>query len=249
MCGEKYRYAGERFDGERAEHIAIGTATDPYQPAEAEYGVTRGCLEELLKKEGLSVSITTKSDKVVRDLDLLKKIAERSSLYVNLTVTTMRPRLARMLEPRAPRPDSRIAAVRVLREAGISAGVLASPLLPGITDGPGELEAVACAARDAGAQWFTSGILFLRKSSAKQFLPFIQEKFPRLVKQYDDWFVRGSGAPEEYCRQVKQRLARIRKEYGFVLRPYDHVEAKVPCAQRSLVWSAAPVAEEVRRAS
>jgi len=159
------------------EHIAIGTATDPYQPAEREYGVTRACLEELVKREGLSISITTKSNQILRDLDLLRRIAEKSALFVNMTVTTARSRLARLLEPRAPLPAVRLATVKQLREAGISAGVFASPLLPGITDREGDLEAVAEAAHEAGAQWFVSGVLFLTPSSSKVFMPFLQEKF------------------------------------------------------------------------
>src|SRR5437667_3498291 len=150
----KYSYASERSGGEKPDHIAIGTATDPYQPAEREHGVTRACLEELAKREGLSISIITKSNQIVRDIDVLKKIAARSSLQIDITVTTMRPRLARMLEPRAPRPDLRLAAVKELHEAGLAVGVSASPLVPGITDGDGELEAVAAAAKEAGAEWF-----------------------------------------------------------------------------------------------
>ncbi len=104
------------------EHIAIGTATDPYQPAEREFGATRAILEKMAEREGLSLSITTKSDQVVRDIDLLRKISARSSLTIHVTVTTVRTRLARMLEPRAPRPDLRLEAVRKLRQAGISRG-------------------------------------------------------------------------------------------------------------------------------
>src|SRR5258708_9979470 len=111
----KYLYASERAGGERADHIAIGTATDPYQPAEREHGVTRACLEELAKREGLSISVITKSNQIVRDIDLFKKIAERSELSLNITITTLRPKLARLLQPRAPRPDLRIPAVRQLR--------------------------------------------------------------------------------------------------------------------------------------
>src|ERR1700685_3938047 len=111
--------ANEKIWGE---HIAIGTATDPYQPAEREYGATRAILEQMAERDGLNVSITTKSNQVLRDIDLLKRIAERSRLSVNLSITTLRTRLARLLEPRAPRPDLRLEAVRTLREAGISAG-------------------------------------------------------------------------------------------------------------------------------
>src|SRR5438045_9238671 len=103
----KYSYASKASGGTRAEHIAIGTATDPYQPAEREYGVTRACLEELAKREGLSVSVVTKSNQIVRDIDVLKKIAERSELSLNITITALRTRLARLMEPRAPGPDAR----------------------------------------------------------------------------------------------------------------------------------------------
>src|SRR5205807_5905767 len=126
----KYSYASEKAEGEKPDHIAIGTATDPYQPAEREHGVTRACLEELAKREGLSISIITKSNQIVRDIDVLKKIAERSELSLNITITTLRTRLARLLEPRAPRPDLRLAAVRQLHEAGLRVGVSASPLIP-----------------------------------------------------------------------------------------------------------------------
>ena len=112
---------------ERGEPIAIGTATDPYQPAEREFGATRAILEQMAGLEGLSVSITTKSNQVLRDVDLLQRIAAHSTLQVNLTVTTHRARLARLLEPRAPRPDSRLAAVRELRDAGLAAGVFVMP--------------------------------------------------------------------------------------------------------------------------
>ena len=93
--------ASEKIWGE---HIAIGTATDPYQPAEREFGATRAILEKMAEREGLNLSITTKSNQVLHDIDLLKRISERSALVVNLSVTTVRSRLARMLEPRAPRP-------------------------------------------------------------------------------------------------------------------------------------------------
>src|SRR5271163_437334 len=152
------------------EHIAIGAATDPYQPAEREFGATRAILERIAEPEGLSVSITTKSDQVVRDLELLQRISSRSQLTINMSVTTMRTRLARLLEPRAPRPDLRLEAVRRLREAGISAGVLAMPILPGITDGEEDLEALARGARDAGAQWLAGRVLFLMPASLKQFM-------------------------------------------------------------------------------
>ena len=227
------KYSYQRADG-RPEHIAIGTATDPYQPAEREYGVTRACLEELAKREGLSVSVITKSNQIVRDIDVLKRIAARSELSLNITVTTLRTRLARLLEPRAPRPDLRLAAVKQLHQAGLRVGVSASPLIPGITDRDGELEAVAAAAKDAGAQWFFSGVLFLMPSSAKQFLPLVREKFPKLAKQYEQWYAKNGYAPEEYRKKIAERVARIRLKHGFHGRPFEELQRKVQSPQLSL---------------
>jgi DNA repair photolyase len=233
---QKYSYESKASGYTQAEHIAIGTATDPYQPAEREYGVTRACLEELAKRGGLSISIITKSDQVVRDIDLLKAIAAKSALSVNITVTTLKPRLARLLEPRAPRPDLRLAAVKKLREAGINVGVSASPLVPGITDGAGELEAVAEAAKLAGAQWFFSGVLFLMPASARTFLPFIQAKFPKLAKQYQEWYGKNGYAPEDYRKQISERVLRIRQKYGFSVRPWEGDRPKSKAPQMKLDW-------------
>jgi DNA repair photolyase len=242
----KYSYASESSGGEKPEHIAIGTATDPYQPAEREYGVTRACLEELAKREGLSVSVITKSNQIVRDIDLFKKIAERSELSLNITITTLRTRLARLLEPRAPRPDLRLAAVRKLSEAGLRVAVSASPLIPGLTDREGELEAVAEAAHHAGAQGFWSGVLFLMPSSAKQFLPFIREKFPRLAKQYEEWYARDAYAPEKYRKMIAERVARVKQKYGFDVRPPHEKRSSMPCAQMKLGWDAAAVSQQIQ---
>ena len=217
----KYSFAAGK-DGV-PDHICIGTATDPYQPAEREYGVTRACLEELARHPGLSVSITTKSNLITRDIDVLQQIARHSRLDVAMTVTTLRPRLARLLEPRAPRPDLRLDAIRKLHQAGISVGTLASPLIPGITDRDGELEALAAAAKEAGAQWIASGVLFLMPSSAKQFLPFLREKFPRLTRQYESWYSQNAYAPEPYRQKVAARLARIKSSLGFNFRPWDQL--------------------------
>jgi DNA repair photolyase len=237
-----YCYESKSSEFHEPEHIAIGTATDPYQPAEREYGVTRACLQELAKREGISVSITTKSNQVVRDIDVLREIAAKSALYLNITITTLKPRLARLLEPRAPRPDLRMAAVRELRAAGLDVGVFASPVLPGITDREGDLEALARAAKEAGAQWFSSGVLFLMPSSAKQFLPFVREKFPLLAKQYEQWYARGAYAPEQYRRAISARIARIRRMHGFAARPGDGKKRTAPKAQFSLAWDAEPAA-------
>ncbi len=201
------------------EHIAIGTATDPYQPAEREFGATRAILEKMAEREGLSLSITTKSDQVVRDIDLLRRISARSSLTIHVTVTTVRTRLARMLEPRAPRPDLRLEAVRKLREAGINVGVNAMPILPGLTDSEADLDALMRAARDSGAQWIAGNVLFLMPASWKSFMKFLEAKFPKLERQYRDWFKGYGNAPESYRKEISERVERLRRKYGLGSRP------------------------------
>ncbi len=242
----KYSYISDSSEGEKPEHIAVGTATDPYQPAEREYGVTRACLEELAKREGLSISVITKSNQIVRDIDLFKRIAERSELSLNITITTLRTRLARLLEPRAPRPDLRIAAVRQLSEAGLRVGVSASPIVPGITDREGDLESVAEAAKAAGAQWFWSGVLFLMPSSAKQFLPFVREKFPKLAKQYEQWYAKNGYAPEEYRKKMSERVAHIKQTYSFNARPQYESQRSISRLQLKLGWDAAAVSSQLQ---
>jgi DNA repair photolyase len=237
--GAKYSYEAKvEGGGTQPEHIAIGTATDPYQPAEKEYGVTRACLEELAKRERLSISLITKSNQVVRDIDVLKRIAEKSELSLNVTITTLRPRLARLL-------DLRLAAVTQLREAGLNVGVSGSPMIPGITEG--ELEPLAEAAKKAGALWFFSNVLFLMPSSAKEFLPFIREKFPRLAKQYEEWYARNGYAPEEYRKKMSERVRRVREKFGFMSRPLDARRVVGRPAQMSLGWDAVAISSEMQR--
>jgi DNA repair photolyase len=201
------------------EHIAIGAATDPYQPAEREFGATRAILERIAEREGLSVSITTKSDQVVRDIDLLRRISARSSLTVNLSITTLRIHLARLLEPRAPRPDLRLAAVRRLREEGISAGVFAMPIVPWLTDREEDLDALACGARDANAEWLGARVLYLMPDSWRTFLAFLEQKFPRLVARYREWYGRNVDAPESYRKEMAARVEKLRQKYGLSSRP------------------------------
>src|SRR5579863_2244647 len=133
--------------------IALGTATDPYQPLERKQCITRSLLEVFARKRGFGLGIVTKSTLIARDIDLLQQVASRHKLTVHLTVTTMNARLARILEPRAPGPDLRIRTLARLREAGIRAGVLCSPLMPGITDTRGSINAVARAAAAARADF------------------------------------------------------------------------------------------------
>src|SRR5579872_1828614 len=143
---------------DRSEGIAIGTATDPYQPAERRFGRTRAILEVFAGDRGRRVSIITKSDLIVRDIPLLLELKRANVLHVSLTITTLDTELARLLEPRAPRPDLRLAAVERLAQAGISVGVNPNPILPLLTDSEQSLDGLAAAASKAGATYFGGGL-------------------------------------------------------------------------------------------
>jgi DNA repair photolyase len=196
------------------EPIAIGTATDPYQPAERRFEVTRAILEELARHTGLELGIITKSNLVLRDLDLLRQVSEKNRLSVSVTVTTLNVKLARVLEPRAPRPDLRMEAVHKLSEAGLRAGVSCSPVLPAITDSPRSLEAVVRATAEAGGQHIWANPLFLKPCSAAVFLPFLEKEFPQLAASYHERFKDRAFLPKAYHQRISQIMVRLRQKYG-----------------------------------
>jgi DNA repair photolyase len=196
------------------EDIAIGTATDPYQPAERRFQITQSILEELSRHEGLEIGIVTKSNLVLRDVDLLRRIAERNRLGVNMTVTTTDVALARILEPRAPRPDLRLQAVKELVRAGVPAGVICAPVLPGITDSAANLEAVVRAAAESGARHVYANPLFLKPCSASVFLPFLEKEFPQLVEQYRKRYSEQAFVSPAYRKRISALMAALRKEHG-----------------------------------
>jgi DNA repair photolyase len=191
-----------------AKEIALGTATDPYQPIERKALVTRSILEVFARQSGYRLGIVTKSRLIERDVDLLSQIARKNTLVVHLTITTTDAELARKLEPRAPRPDLRFAAVRRLREAGVTVGILCSPLLPGITDTAEALEQMARQAAAVGASFFAAQPLFLKSCSRPTYLNFIREQFPALESDYARRFADRDFADASY----RQHLARIVKE-------------------------------------
>jgi DNA repair photolyase len=196
------------------EEIAIGTATDPYQPAERRFEVTRAILEEFARHRGLDIGIVTKSNLVLRDLELFQQIARNNRLFVNITITTLNVDLARMLEPRAPRPDLRLEAMQQLNEAGIAAGVICAPVLPGITDSPHDLEALVKATAQAGGKHIFANSLFLKPCSAAVFLPFLEKEFPQLVESYRLRYKDRAFLSASYRKRLSQLMARLRQKHG-----------------------------------
>jgi DNA repair photolyase len=197
------------------ESIAIGTATDPYQPIERDAKITRGVLEVLASQHDLHLGIVTKSTLVTRDIDLLDRIRRRNRISVSLTVTTLDSALARILEPRAPRPDLRLKALVQLRRAGVRAGVLCSPLLPGITDTYSAIDGVAAAARDAGVSFFHADPLFLKPCSRPVFEEFVAQHYPELLESYRERFRERAFASPAYRKRIEALVQAIKAKRGW----------------------------------
>jgi hypothetical protein len=161
--------------------IVIGTATDPYQPAERRFGITRSVLEALLKFNRLHLGIITKSPLIVRDIPLLRAITARHRLKIHVSLATCDGSLLRRLEPRTPMPHARIRALAQLTAAGLDAGVLVAPIVPLLTDSRERLAALFRAARDAGATRVNGGVLRLGPTARKRFFAQIATEFPELL--------------------------------------------------------------------
>lgn len=195
--------------------ILIGTATDPYQPAERTFGLTRQLLEALEGWRGLTVSLTTKSTLVTRDIDVLTRLAERHDVSVSVSLATTDPALLRRLEPRTPLPHARLRALRTLTDAGIHAGVLLAPVLPGLTDSWTSLAAVMEAARGAGARYVVGMALRLGHAARSRFLPLVRQEFPDLAPRYERHYAGRTNASRAYTRALARRIRLLQEAYGF----------------------------------
>jgi DNA repair photolyase len=195
------------------ERISIGTATDPYQPIEGKYQLTRRSLEAM-RDYRHPVSIITKSTLVLRDLDLLAEIARVTEVIVFFTVTTVDSGIWRAVEPGTPPPGKRLEVMQRLREAGVRAGVFMAPVLPGITDSQESITAVARAAKDHGAVSFGASPLRLAPLVKEHYFGFIRETYPELLGRYERSYFR-SNAPQDYVRALEERVDRALVATGF----------------------------------
>lgn len=196
------------------ETVVIGTATDPYQPAERRYLVTRGVLETLAEQRGLSVTIITKSPLVTRDLDLLQRISTRSRLAVHVSLITADRELARRLEPRAPTPEARLRAIARLRAGGIEVGVNVMPVLPGITDAPHLLDDLVRSIAAASASYVGACALRLQSTARERYLPFIDAEFPALASRYRATYARSHQAGDRYREGLRAHFRRLCAKHG-----------------------------------
>ena len=198
----------------RDSELVIGTATDPYQPAEKEFRLTRRVLEALLRFQGLSIGLITKSPLVTRDIDVLARLKERHELSVNISLASMDGELLRRLEARSPAPHTRIRALTRLREAGIYAGLLIAPILPGITDGWGHLALLFEAAQAARASYVHGAPLRLGPAARTGFLPVLEREFPELVDRYRLRYGSRVHAGKDYEKALQQRLRSLRAAFA-----------------------------------
>jgi DNA repair photolyase len=195
--------------------LVIGTATDPYQPAERQFRLTRRILEVLRSYHGLSISIITKSSLVTRDLDLLQALAQRHEVTVNISLATADARLARLLELRSPVPAARLRALHRLTQGGIHAGLLVAPIIPGVTDDWAGLARLLEAAKEAGARYVVGSALRLGPAARHRFLPFLTKEFPALAERYRRHYAGKDHVSQSYQDALNRRLRLLKQTYGF----------------------------------
>jgi DNA repair photolyase len=221
--------------------IVIGTATDPYQPAERRFRLTRIVLERLTLCEGLSLGMITKSALVTRDVDLLLEIQRRNALEVHVSLMTLDKALIRALEARSPMPAVRLRALQRLTRAGVQAGLIVAPVLPGITDNRDQLDALFAAARDAGAQFVHASPLRLYPGIRDRFLPVLDTRFPHLAARYRRAYAGHGAAPPAYARALAARIRSLQVRHGFATRDMrDRYEKQPPVAQWELDFESQP---------
>jgi DNA repair photolyase len=217
----------------RREEVAIGAATDPYQPAEGKYRLTRGCLEVLAAARN-PFSLITRGPMIVRDVDVLQDAARRAEIGVTFSVPTLDPDIWRKTEPGTAPPRQRLRALRTLVDAGIDASVGIAPVMPGISDKPELLEEVARAARDAGATSLWCNVLFLRPGTREHFLESLAREWPALLARYEKLYERPYLGPR-VTDPIKQQVAEIRARLGIADRRRVKLEPPAEPEQLRLV--------------
>ncbi|HEY7778578.1 MAG TPA: radical SAM protein [Ktedonobacterales bacterium] len=223
-----------RRPGWNREAVSVGTIVDPYQPVEGRYRITRGMLAALAAAR-TPATIITKNTMILRDIDVLRRLQARAGCAVFVSVTTLDAGLARRMEPGTPPPLKRLAAVERLVAAGIPAGVLAAPLLPGMTDSAAALDLLAAAAAGHGAAFFAAGALRLGPNIDPWFYPFLRRERPDLLSTYRRLYTGTGYAPPPYVAALHDRVAALRDAYALPSGPPPLRPTEEP-AQLGLAW-------------
>ena len=193
--------------------VAVGAATDPYQPAEGRYRLTRGCLEAFAEASN-PFSMITRGPMIVRDLDVLAEAARRAEVSISFSIPTLDEEVWRKTEPSTAHPRQRLRAVKELVDAGIKVVVGMAPILPGISDRPEQLREVVKAARQAGATAVWTNLLFLRPGTREHFLEHLAADWPGMVDHYDRLYEGRAYLPAPEATPVRRQVAELAREYG-----------------------------------
>ena len=195
----------------KREKVAFGTATDPYQPIEGSYRLTRRCLQAF-RDYRTPIGLITKGTMVIRDLDVLVELSQRAGTTVCFSVPTVDEAVWAKTEPGTPPPRQRLRVMKALVEAGIEAGVGMAPVLPGLSDSPAQLEATVAEAAEAGACFVWANIVYLKPGTKEHFLAFLEREYPHLVPRYRNLFP-GAYAPAAARAPVINAVARLKGRY------------------------------------
>lgn len=210
----------------KGEGVAVGAATDPYQPAEGRYRLTRGCIRAFAAARN-PFSIVTRGPMIVRDVDVLQDAARRAEVHVSFSVPTLDSEVWRRTEPGTAPPRQRLRALRTLVEAGIDAGVGMAPILPGISDDPARLAEVVRAAREAGATGLWCNVLYLRPGTREHFLDSLARHWPALLPRYEQLY-RNAYPDRRESDPIKVRVAALRAEFAIADRRARPLEPAPP---------------------
>ena len=195
------------------EGVAVGAATDPYQPAEGRYRLTRACLE-VLAEAANPFALITRGPMIVRDLDVLVDAARRAEVSVTFSIPTLDTEIWRRTEPGTAPPHQRLRALRQLVDAGIKTGVGMAPILPGLSDRPKLLAEVVRAARAAGATGVWANLLYLKPGTREHFLSALAEDWPELVPEYERLYAKRAYLPADVTQPVRERVRELARTHG-----------------------------------
>jgi DNA repair photolyase len=209
------------------DHVAFGTATDPYQPIEGHYRLTRGSIEALAAAR-TPIGLVTKGPLVVRDRDVLKQLADAAGCAVYMSVPTVDEDAWRILEPGTAHPLQRLRAVRELVDAGINAGVLMAPIVPGFSSSRSKLERTIKAIADHGARFVGANVMYLQDGTRAHFMKFIERQFPAMLPRFERLYVR-KYPPDAYRKEVKAMVRVLQDRYGLTRRgEAERIEGRQP---------------------